>query len=234
MADDFNPELLRAFTLPVVFANQRHQRFRKPDEADGQRAVLQHIAHFVIPIEILTVDPHVLPHQEWVIAYAFARLNFEPIEKLIDRKRDHLIEHFVKAPDIVVRLDREAGEIDRRKAQIAAAVADFAFRVVNVRHHARAAAHVRNFGFRMPFLIVLEIVRCILKREIREQALGRRANRKLEQIIIRLAGVVVHALLYSENLNREDRRFAVAQVPASVVSSRLRIAIRASGEVSMP
>ena len=39
-ADDLQPQVLRCFAFAVMLAAQGDQRFRKADEADGQRAVL--------------------------------------------------------------------------------------------------------------------------------------------------------------------------------------------------
>ena len=63
----------------------------------------------------------------------------------------------------------------------------------------------------MAGLIVLRIERCIEEREVREHALCRYAHGQLEQVVVGLAGVVVDALLDLENMNRENRGFAVAQ-----------------------
>ena len=58
------------------------------------------------------------------------------------------------------------------KRQIAAARRRFRGRVVDIAHHAGAAAHVGDFGLRMAGLVVLEVERRVDEREVREQALG--------------------------------------------------------------
>ena len=211
VADDFQPKILRALALAVVFADQRLQAFRKADEAHGKRAVAQYGANLIVPAQLIAVQPDALSHQERIIAHQFARLNFKSIHQLIDHQRHHVIQQIEEYIDIVVRLDRQPGQIDRSKAQIAAPVGNFLFRIAVIRHHARAAAHVGDFRFGVPFLIIGQVERRVLKAEIREQALRAGFARQLEKIVIRFAGVVIDALLHAENLDREDRRFAAAQ-----------------------
>ena len=58
------PRFCARLALAVVLADQGHQRLRKADEADGERAVLEHLAHLVVPAQLLAVQPHALPHEE--------------------------------------------------------------------------------------------------------------------------------------------------------------------------
>ena len=63
----------------------------------------------------------------------------------------------------------------------------------------------------MTLLVVLDIERCVQEGEVREQALCGYAARQTEQIIVRIARIVVHAFLDLKDVNREDRGLAVAQ-----------------------
>ena len=63
----------------------------------------------------------------------------------------------------------------------------------------------------MAGLIILEVERRVHKREVREQALGAHAAGQAEQVVVRIARVIADALLHAEDLDREDRRLALAQ-----------------------
>ena len=211
VADDLQSQLLRALALAVVLADERHQRLRQTDEADGQRAVLEHFAHLVVPAQLLAVHPNALAHQERIIAHLLARLNLKAFVELLKHQIHPLVQRLEEQLDVALALNGDARQVDRREGQVAAAVADLARRVVHVANHAGAAAHVGDFRLVVAGLVILEVERRIHKRKIREEALGAHANRQPEQVVVRVAGVVAHALLDAENLNRENRRFAVAQ-----------------------
>ena len=211
VADDFKAEVLRPLALAVVLADKRLQAFCQPDEAHGQRAMLEHLAHLIVPAQLFAVDPHALSHQEGIIAHALAALDLEAIQQLVDHQVHHVIQRIEEGVQVVVGLDGQSGQVDGRKAQVAAPIGDFLLGVVLVGHHARAAAHVGNFRFGMPGLIVFQVEGRVLEREVREQALGGCLAGELEQVVVRVAGSVVHAFLHAEDLNGEDGRFAVAQ-----------------------
>ena len=63
----------------------------------------------------------------------------------------------------------------------------------------------------MTLLVVAQIERRVDEREVREEPLCRYAAGETEQIVVRVARVVVHALLDLEYLYREDRSLAVAE-----------------------
>ena len=96
-ADDLKSECLRLGAFAVVRAGQRLQALGKADEADGERAVLEHLAHLVVRAELFGVQPDALPHQEGEIAHAAAALDLEPLEQLADDKVEHLIKAAEKA-----------------------------------------------------------------------------------------------------------------------------------------
>ena len=130
---------------------------------------------------------------------------------MVDAQVDHAVEPFEELLDIVVGFDGQARQVDGGEAQIAASVGDLFFRVVDVGHHARAAAHVGDLCFRAALLVVFEVEGRVLEGEVGKQALRRAAHGQLEQVVVRLAGVVVDALLDAEDLDGEDGRLAVAQ-----------------------
>ncbi len=76
---------------------------------------------------------------------------------------------------------------------------------------ARDGSHIAYFSLRMSFLVILQIEGSINKAEIREQPFCTHSDSEFEQIIVRVTCVVVHALFYSENLNRENRCLTVSE-----------------------
>ena len=81
--------------------------------------------------------------------------------------------------------------------------------------------------------VVLQVEGRVEEGEIGEQPLGGAPHGKLEQVVIRLAGVVVDPLLDPEDLDGEDGGLSVPQA-GSVASMTFFITMRPSGEVSMP
>ena len=211
MADDLKAEVLRLLALAVMTADERLKAFRKADEAERQRAVLQHLAYLIVRAELLRVDPHALAHEERVVTHALSALNAEAIEQLVDDKVDLAVKILEEPVQIAVTADRDARQVDRRERQVAAAVGDLAGRVNDIGHDARAAAHVADLGLRMTGLVIFQIERCVEEREVREHALGGNAAGELEQIVVRVAVVVVDAFLDLEDVDREDRRLSVAE-----------------------
>ena len=168
MRNDFQAQILRVLALAVVRADQALERLGQADKTDGKRAVLEHFAHFVVPGELFAIQPHAFAHQEGVIVDVLARLNFKSIKQLIDHESDQTIQLGKELIDVVIRFDGDARQIDGGKAQIAAAIGDFAGFVVYVADHARAAAHVGDFGFWMALFVVLQVIGRVLEREIGE------------------------------------------------------------------
>ena len=107
--------------------------------------------------------------------------------------------------------DCDARQVDRRERQVAAAVGNLTGRIAHVGHNTRAAAHVADLGLRMTRLVILQVKRRIEEREIREHALRGNAACQLEQVVVRVALVVVDAFLDLENMNRENRGLTVSQ-----------------------
>ena len=211
VADDLEAEVLRLVALAVVLADQRLERLRQADEAQGQRAVLEHLADRVVRTELVRVDPHALAHQEGIVAHLLGGLDLKAGEQLVDHQIDLAVEVLKEPVDVAVAADRDARQVDRGKRQVAAAVDDLARGVEVVADDAGAAAHVSRLGLRMAGLVILLIERRIQEREVREHALGRHAAGQLEQVVVGVALVVVDALLDLEDVDREDRGLAVAQ-----------------------
>ena len=62
MTDDFEAEVLRLVALAVMLTDERLEAFRKADEAERQRTVLQHLANAVIRAKLVAVKPYALSH----------------------------------------------------------------------------------------------------------------------------------------------------------------------------
>ena len=85
-----------------MLTDQRNQRFRQTDEADGQRPVLEHLAHLVVPAELFAVQPDAFAHQERIIAHLFARLNLKAFVQLLKDQIHAFIQHLEELVDIAV------------------------------------------------------------------------------------------------------------------------------------
>lgn len=88
---------------------------------------------------------------------------------------------------------------------------DLAGRVIDVAHDAGAAAHGRHLRLGMAGFIVLQIKRRVQENVVREQSLGADLAGELEQIIVRVALVVVDPFLHLKDVDWEDAGLAVAQ-----------------------
>ena len=168
MADDLQTQRLRILALAVMLAGERLERLGQANKADRQRAVLEHLAHLVVPAELLAAQPHALTHQERAVVDVLGGLNLEARHKLIDGEVDQAIQLAPEEVHVALRADGDAGQVDRGEAQIAAAIGDFLIAVIDVGHDARAAAHIGHFGFGMARLVVFEVVGRVLEGEVRE------------------------------------------------------------------
>ena len=211
IADDLQPQVLCFFRLAVVGADQRCQAFRQPDEAHGERPVLQDFADVVVDFQLVGVDPDPLAHQEGEVPHFLAALDRKPFVQLLDRQVDLPVQILEEQLDVLVSVQRDSGQVDGCEAQVASSGNDLPVGIVHVADNTGPAAHVSDFRFRMPLFIVLQVVRCIDEGIVREQSLGGNLQRQLEQVVVRLSFVVVDAFLHLVDLNREDRGFAVAQ-----------------------
>ena len=220
VAHNFQAKLLRLSRFAVMFARERLQRFRQANKAHGKRAVLEHFAHFVIGLELFGVNPHALTHQERRIVHALLRLNLKALVQLAHAQVQLGIKQVEEQVNVAMGANSQARQVDRGKAQIAAAGRDFAAGVVDVAHNARTAAHVRNFGLGRT-LVVRQVKRCVLEAEVGEQPFRGAMNCQLEQVVVWVTGIVVDAFLHAENLHGEDGRLARAQ---ALFGSKKRIA----------
>ena len=209
--DDHEALLLHGGILGVVMAVERGERLRQADEAEGERAVLEHFAHLVIGPQLVRVEPYALPHQEGIVVHALLRLDLEAVEQLL---RDQL-EHVVQLPQeqrlVPLAVERKARQVDGGEGQVAAGESDLLRRIVDVAHHAGAAAHGGDLRLGATGHVILEVVGAVQEGVVREQALGRDLAGEAEQIVVRIALVVVDALLHLEDVDREDAGLAVAE-----------------------
>ena len=113
-----------------MLADERLEAFRKADEAERQRAVLQHLAYLIIRAELLGVHPDALAHEERVVAHALRALDAETLEQLVDNEVDLAVEVLEEPVKVAVAADGDARQVDRGEGQVAAAVGDLAGRVI--------------------------------------------------------------------------------------------------------
>ncbi len=194
-----------------MLARQGLEGFGQADETDAQCAVLEHFGHAVGPLELVAVEPHALAHQKRVVVDFLGALNLEAVQQLADHQVDALVQNRVELFHVAVRLDADARQVDGGEAQVAAAAGHLAASVVDVAHHAGAAAHVGDLRVIVAGLVVLQVEGRVQKAEVGEQPLGTHLDGKLEQVVVRVAGVVVDALLDLEDLHGENGRFALPQ-----------------------
>ena len=209
--DNLQALLLHLVALAVVMAVQGGQRLGKADKADREGAVFEHLAHLIVGTQLVAVQPYALPHQEREVVDPLGRLNLKAVEQLVGHQIEHLVELLVEQLLVVVGLDGQARQIDRGEGQVAAAVADLAGRVIDVAHDAGAAAHSRHLRLGMAGFIVLQIKRRVQEDVVREQSLGADLAGELEQIVVRVALVVVDPFLHLKDVDWEDAGLAVAQ-----------------------
>ena len=211
MAHDLQTQDTGLLALAVVLANEDLQGLGQADEAHGQGAVLQDLTDLVVPLQLLGVDPHALAHQEGCVLHTLAALELEALQQLLDAQVDGVVQALEEEVQVTLGLDAQAGQVQGGEGQVAAAVADLTGGIVHVADDTGAAAHVGDLGLRTTFLVVLQVEGGILEGEVGEQPLGAAAHSQLEQVIVGFAGVVVDAILHTEDLDGEDGGLAVAQ-----------------------
>ena len=211
MADDGETERLRLFGFAMVLADERFEAFGEADEAHGKGSVLQNFGDFVVGADFLGVDPDALSHEERIVASLLGALNLEAVQELADDKLREAVQLAVEYIEVALGEKRKARQVDARKREVAAAAGDFALGIEDIAHDARAAAHVGDLGVVVSLFVVLEVEGSVEEAEIREETFGGRLHGEAEEVVVRIALVVVHAFLDFENLHGEDRRFAVAE-----------------------
>ncbi len=211
VADNPEAELLACLALAVMLARQGLEGFGQADEADAQCAVLEHFGHAVGPLEPVAAEPHALAHQKRIVVDFLGALNFEAVQELADHQVDAPVQNRIELFHVAVRLNADARQVDGGEAQVAAAAGYLAASVVDVAHHAGAAAHVGDFRIVVAGFVVLQVEGRVQKAEVWEQPFGAHLDGELEEVVVRVAGVVVHALFDLENLDGENRGLALAE-----------------------
>ena len=191
----------------MMLADECLEAFCETDEAHGERAVLEDLGDAVIRSDGLGVNPDTLADEERIVAAALGTLDLEAMQELTENQLGDFIKSFVELLDIALGLDGQARQVDAGKAQIAAAAGDLALRIVDVAHDPCPAAHVGNLGIVIIRLVVLQVEGGVEEAEIREQALGGSLDGQLEEIVVGISRIVVHALFDLEDLDRAFRHF---------------------------
>ena len=207
---DVQPQALGLLALAMMRADERLERLGKTDEAHRERAVLEHLAHAILPAELFRIQPDAVAHEERIIAYLLGRLDLVAVHELPEDQIDLFVQQAIEGRHVAARFQAEARQVDGREAQIAAAARHLTALVVHVAQHAGTAAHIGHFGVVAP-VIILQVERRVDETEVGEEPHGRGGDGQLEQIVVGVAGVVVHPFLDLEDLHREDGRFPAAQ-----------------------
>ena len=211
MPDNALAQLLRGFGFAMVLTDQGLETFGQPNEADGQRAVLEDFTHLVIRSELVGIDPDALPHEEGIVAHLLDALGFQTLQKLVEHQGNPVVQTRKKGVHVTTGKDTQPGQIQGGEAQIAASVDDFTPGIMRVADNSGAASHIGDFRLGVSRPVVDLVERRINKGKIREQTPGGHPAGKAEQIVVRLSLAVVDAFLHLEDMDGENRRFSIAQ-----------------------
>ena len=181
------------------------------DEPDREGSVAQHLLDAVVGAEPRRVDPHTLPHEEREVAHLLASLDLESFQQLIDDQVDGCVEVRHEPIDVMVCLDAQTRQVDAGEREVATPPGLRPAGVVDVGHDAGAAAHVGDLGLGVAGAVVLGVEGGVLEGEVREETLGAGAAGQLEEVVVGVARMVVDPFHDAEDLDREDRRLAIAQ-----------------------
>ena len=211
VGDDLPAQHPGLLTLAVVDAHQGLEALSQADEAHRQGAVLEHLPHLVVPVQLVRIQPHPLAHEEGVVIHMLTALDLEPLQKLLHAQVQHPVQSFEEDVHVALGLDGQPGQIDGGEAQIAPAIADLPFGIVDVADDPGAAAHIGDLGLGVAGLVVLEIEGSVDKGEVGKQPLGRAADGELEQVVVGVPRLIVDPGLHPEDLDGEDGGLAAAQ-----------------------
>ncbi len=207
--DDLQAELLCLLRLAMMMASQRHEALSEAAEADRVRGMFQHILDRVRRLQLLAAHPDALSHEERIVVDMLLLDDRQTREHVVVADADVLVKELPEFIQVSLRLEREFRQIDRDEREIAAAAG--LLRAVHIAHDARAAAHRRHAAVVVARFVVLQVVRRIDIHEIREQALRADLAGQLEQVVVRILRIIVHAGLQLEHRYREYGRLAIAE-----------------------
>ena len=139
------------------------------------------------------------------------RLYLESVEKLIYDKIHSVLEHLKELYNISACKYAESGQIYRCERKVSSSCYYFSCGIVNIAYYTGTASHICDFRIIVAGLVILKVVGSVDKREVREQSFSRYSASQLEQIVVRIALVIVKTVLYLEDMYREDGCFAVAK-----------------------
>ena len=77
IADDLQAQVLGLLRLPVVLADEGLEALRQADKAHRQGAVLENLAHRLVHVQLVGVQPHALAHEEGIVADLFGGLDLK-------------------------------------------------------------------------------------------------------------------------------------------------------------
>ena len=207
VGDDIETKFTSVGVFTVMFANHSDEGFGKADEADRKSTVFNNIAKRIVWFEFLRAHPVALAHEEWEVANVLVGLEFEALEKFVADQIHLLVELFVEAFPISLfaffgsdtMFDTDTNKVQSGERKVTAAGDDTIRFWENRSEDAGAAAHGSDFGAIVTWFVILEVVWCIDKAEVREQALGGYFHRKLEEVVVWIAWVVVDSLFNLED-----------------------------------
>lgn len=105
----------------MMGAAQGFQALRQSDKADGQGAVLEHLAHAVIPVQLFGIQPHALAHEEGEVVDLFVGDDFKALQKLLMHQVQHALQLLKEPLHVALCLDGDAGKVDGGEGEVSAA-----------------------------------------------------------------------------------------------------------------
>ncbi|MNC27492.1 hypothetical protein D3C75_756640 [compost metagenome] len=179
--------------------------------------MLEQLAYAVVRGKLFAALPDAFAHHE-VRGFGFlGRLDAEAVQQTFQSDIHIMIQVIEEA--FLISGETAAGcrtvgkaqthEVQRVEGQIAFAGAVIASEAVA--EHTGAAAHGCKFRVRIGRIVILQVERRIQIGEVRIQSARRAFSRFEEQLIVRIALLLIDALLALEDLNREHRCFTAAE-----------------------
>ena len=172
LADDLQAEGLGRLAFAMVFADEGDKAFGKADEAKRQGTVADDRVDFVIPSQLVGIDPDALSHQEGHVFDLAMTLDFHAVDELLDDEVAGIVKLVEEEVEISMGFDAKAREVDGGEGEVSTAAGDFVLRVPVIAHDAGTAAHVGDFGIVVAGLVILLVEGGIEEGEVREEPLS--------------------------------------------------------------
>ena len=102
----------------MVLSGERLERLCQADKADAEGPVLEYLSDVVLRAQLVGIEPDPLAHQEGIVIDLLAALDLEAVQQLADHQIDALIQQFIEALDVPLRLNPDARQVDGGKLRL--------------------------------------------------------------------------------------------------------------------